>query len=111
MIWAALTPESRARTQLASFGIMPEASLSPRTMASASPSDHLGDEGVGVGVVLVEAVHIGEEDDLVGADGRSDVAGSDVGVHVVAAAVLADGDGGDDGDVVVGHQVLDELAC
>ena len=39
MIWAALTPESRARTQLASYGIMPEASLSPRTMASASPSD------------------------------------------------------------------------
>ena len=35
---AALTPESRARTQLASFGIMPEASLSPRTMASADSS-------------------------------------------------------------------------
>ena len=37
MIWAALTPESSARTQLESFGIMPEESLSPRTMASASP--------------------------------------------------------------------------
>ncbi len=69
---------------------------------------HLGDERRRVGVVLVQAVHIGEEDDLVGADGRGDVPGGDVGVHVVAAAILADGDGGDDGNVVVGHQVLDE---
>ena len=43
-----------------------------------------------------------------GADGRGDVAGGDVGVHVVAATVLANGDGGDDGNVVVGHQILDE---
>ena len=68
------------------------------------------DERVFVLEVLVEAVDVGEEDHLVRADGGGDMAGHHVGVHVVEAAVLAERDRGDDGDVVAGHEIVEKRA-
>ena len=59
-----------------------------------------GDDGVRVGDVAVDAVDVGEVDELLGGERLGDSAGGGVGVHVVGLAFLVDTDGGDDGDEV-----------
>ena len=61
------------------------------------------------GAVLVEQPRgVGEQDELRRPHRLGDLAGHEVGVDVVAAAVGRESDGGDDGDAVSRHQVVEE---
>ncbi len=71
---------------------------------------HVRNERRLVAEVLVDAVDIGEEHALLGADCRSDLACHRVGVHVEEAAVITHGHARDNGNVAVLNESVDIVA-
>ncbi|MDF2710547.1 MAG: hypothetical protein K0R62_6199 [Nonomuraea muscovyensis] len=65
--------------------------------------DHVGV----VGPVGVQALDVGEDDELLGAQGDGQRGGRGVGIYIVDFSVDAAGDAGDDGDAAVVEQGLD----
>src|SRR5450830_998973 len=65
----------------------------------------LGDGSDLAALVLVHALDVGEEDDLLGVERGGDLPGDRVGVDVVGLAVLVGADAGHDRDIGLGQQV------
>ena len=59
-------------------------------------------------LLVQDSRHIGQEDEFLGPDGARDGAGRRVGVDVVDLAVIADAEGGDDGDEAASGEVEDD---
>ena len=98
MMWADPTPPRIASTQAPSFGRMPPAT-SPRA-ASTSPTLARERSEPASSRIGEPAADVGEEDRLVGAQGRGDLAGGRIGVDVVGVALAVGPDRGDHRDVV-----------
>ena len=69
----------------------------------------LGDQGVLVVEVAVEARDVGEVDELLRPKGLGDGPGHGVGVDVVGLALLVDADGGDDRDELLGDLAFEDV--
>ena len=92
----------------------PEAGLHLRDHARLEGGQQAGElvggdlpqERVLVGPVLVEAFDVGEDDELLRAEGLRQSGGGGVGVEVVEDAVVVEGHSGDDGDASGVDQVV-----
>ena len=105
MMWAEETPPRIASTQAPSFGRMPPPTPSRARSTSSTPARETSEPGIRR--VGEPAGDVGEEDRLVGAERRRDLAGGGVGVDVVGVALAVGARRGDHRDVVLGDVVED----
>ena len=67
-----------------------------------------GEDGADLLGAIHDAIHVGEEDELVGAERGGAGDGHLIGIDVVDVALSIAGDAGDDGDVAVGGQQVQQ---
>ena len=106
--WADPTPRSRASRQAVTLGIIP-----PGEGAVGDERAQLGrrgarDQALGIAHVAQQTGHVGQVDDLLGAQAGRHGSGHGVGVDVVRLAVQVGPDGRQDRDDVLGQQPVED---